>query len=174
MEFKIRNLVDSDLTEIQRIFFENSSRKSFSDETQKRQFFERWLGVYLQNFADETFVACTDDSRVLGYLAGCQNSSEGLKTIGEKLTSYKIFERQFKVYPAHFHINISSQAQGMGVGKKLIEHYFHFLKFKKISGVHVVTSQGEPNIDFYKKLNFEISDRQLFQDWELLLMGHLL
>ncbi len=156
---------------IENIFFENSSKQSFINNQEKIDFLNRWLTPYLANWPDNFFVSESDDLQIQGYLAGCSNSTDALAEISHSNSSYSIFQHLFNNYPAHLHINISKKFQGIGVGKKLVSFYEEHLKNNNIQGLHAITSAGESNINFYKKLNFEIIETKKLNSWELVFLG---
>jgi ribosomal protein S18 acetylase RimI-like enzyme len=159
--------------EITNIFFENTSKKKFENDKQKDDFFNNWLGVYLINYTSEVVVADLNN-KICGYLAGCSNSILAKTNVGKTILSYTVFDHLFDKFPAHFHINVSKDSQGKGIGKKLVAHYLQILAKKEISGLHIVTSPNQPNIKFYESLGFKIIESRPFKNWELLFMGLLL
>ena len=44
------------LEEVKHIFFEASWRKDFKDSTEKQQFFDNWVGFYLEKHPDQFFL----------------------------------------------------------------------------------------------------------------------
>src|SRR5690606_28054490 len=91
------------------------------------------------------------NSKVLGYILGdtkWDESYHGLFPFYE--------EARFKLldYPAHLHINCHPEAQGMGVGSKLLAYYENYLKSLDIKGLHLVTAEEADNVKFYRKNNY--------------------
>ncbi len=63
----------------------------------------------------------------------------------------------FKLFPAHLHIDILPIAQGKGMGKKLMLEFMNELKRHDVQGLHLEVGKANTNaIDFYKHLGFDI------------------
>jgi ribosomal protein S18 acetylase RimI-like enzyme len=59
-------------------------------------------------------------------------------------------------YPAHLHIDLLPEAQGKGLGRKLIEVFNNKLKELKVPAVHLEVGKKNPGaIQFYEKVGFE-------------------
>jgi ribosomal protein S18 acetylase RimI-like enzyme len=60
-----------------------------------------------------------------------------------------------KSYPAHLHIDLLPEAQGKGLGRKLIEVFNNKLRELKVSAVHLqVGKKNSGAIKFYEKVGF--------------------
>jgi|TARA_B110000093_G_C12808594_1_gene341881 ribosomal protein S18 acetylase RimI-like enzyme len=60
-------------------------------------------------------------------------------------------------FPAHFHIDLLPRAQGVGLGRDLIEDLESKLRKKSVSGVHLdVGSENHDAIGFYQHLGFTV------------------
>lgn len=60
-----------------------------------------------------------------------------------------------KSYPAHLHIDLLPEAQGKGLGRKLIEVFTDKLRELKVPAVHLqVGKKNEGAIKFYQKVGF--------------------
>lgn len=60
-------------------------------------------------------------------------------------------------YPAHLHINLLPEVQGLGMGKKLIFAYVKKLKEIKIKGLHLEVGKKNINaVNFYERVGFTI------------------
>ena len=58
-------------------------------------------------------------------------------------------------YPAHLHINLLPRAQGLGLGRALIERLGEQLRARGVAGVHLgVSATNKPAIGFYEHLGF--------------------
>ena len=62
-------------------------------------------------------------------------------------------------YPAHLHIDISEKFRGQGMGRRLIEEFFLYLKGKGISGVHLSTRADSPACAFFEGMGFKALGR---------------
>ena len=63
----------------------------------------------------------------------------------------------YKEYPAHLHIDLLPQLQGLGCGRKLMEVFFNALRELEVPGLHLgVDSANEGAIKFYEKLGFSV------------------
>ena len=59
-------------------------------------------------------------------------------------------------YPAHLHISLLPNTQGVGLGRKLIIAFINKLKELKIPGVHLEVSRANTTaVCFYEKLGFQ-------------------
>jgi ribosomal protein S18 acetylase RimI-like enzyme len=71
-------------------------------------------------------------------------------------------------FPAHFHIDLLPRAQGLGLGRTLIEGLEVKLRNKSVSGVHMDVGLDNHNaISFYRHLGFTV----LAEDPDSLFMG---
>lgn len=159
------------LFQVENIFFESSSLKSFSSPERKAAFYKRWCGDYQTYYADEFFIAMKDE-KVLGYLSGCSDSNKAARII--EVPGFLVFQDLFNQYPAHLHINFHPEARGLGLGTRLVEHYKSFLREKAVIGLHLVTSPGVQNVGFYERLNFNFNETREFNQIALYFMGHIL
>lgn len=156
-----------DLTELEDIFFESSSKKDFRDEAERRAFFEKYLGVYLRRFPEFFWVA--RDERILGYMAGAPLT---LDPELEKLQPHLLnFKDYLPDYPAHLHVNLHRDARGLGLGSKLFSELEDQLQGMKIRGIHIMTGPDSRNKSFYEKLGFNFQKTLSFQGGAILFMG---
>ena len=59
-------------------------------------------------------------------------------------------------YPAHLHIDILPEGQGLGMGRKLIETFINRLQEFNVKGVHLLVGKKNTNaILFYEKVGFK-------------------
>lgn len=158
---------------LREIFFISSSRQIFSSSDEKEEFFARWTGYYFQYCSDHIYLAI-EGERLLGYLMGCPDSQKALSFFRDKILSYALFADQFKIFPAHLHINCRPETRGHGVGTRLIETFCEELADQRTSGVHIVTSPDSRNRGFYSKNKFTFELQRSWKDQELLFMGRRL
>lgn len=150
--------------QLEQIFFLTSQKKQFSSRNEKEEFVFQYLSYYLQSPTCLCFVA-HHDHKVLGYVI-CDEKTE---FIFKRFDYYQQVANYVDSFPVHLHINCHPQAQGMGVGRQLIEHLVMSLKQKGLSGVHIITGSDAENIKFYRKLDF--SFEYSFYNNTLLFMG---
>lgn len=88
------------------------------------------------------------DKKSLSYLIGLLRS--GIK--GEN-SQDKFFD--YNRFPSHLHMNIRFEYRDQGIGSRLIQAFFAYLREKNVYGVHLgVFSVNEEAIKFYKKYGF--------------------
>lgn len=155
---------------VSQIFFETSSRKNFNSEREKNSFRHKYLDLYLDNDEALCFVA-QEGVEVIGYLVGSFHTGDVYTKMAEY---YKYFASEIKNYPAHLHINLTSQARGKGTGKKLIEQFIFELKSKNVPGVHIITLKSALNTHFYRACNFSFEKEDISNSLGLLFMGRSL
>ena len=156
------------IDQIKNIFFEASSVKVFKDEESKAIFFKRWCGDYIEHYP-HYFYLMFENQKLLGYLSGCLNTIESFSILN--VPGVRLFSDLYNDYPAHLHINFSSDCRGKGLGSVLVEHYLYECKSNKVKGVHLITSQDAKNVSFYRKLGFTDEFPRVAQSFTQLLMG---
>src|SRR5690606_39065913 len=102
---------------------------------------------YLKSYPETTWCA-VDGDKVLGYLAVCPDTLSFLEK--RPLQSLMLFKDYYREYPAHLHMNTHPSARGQGIGSKLIEHAQGRLAEMGLAGWHLMTTEGERNVEFYK------------------------
>ncbi len=143
--------------QIKDIFFQASSVTSFSSEESKNKFFNRWLGQYLDQFPENTFVAL-EENIVLGYITGCLQTLEMWHSLDQ--SNLELWRDHYQEYPAHLHINCHADARGKGVGANLLSAFEdHCLKLG-VSGLHLITLSSARNVNFYLRNGYIEVDRQ--------------
>ena len=161
---------DGAMRELRRLFFLTSTRQRFDGEGERREFFRRWTGYYLEQVPHRVFLS-HDDTRLVGYLTGCDDSQAPATALGGEAPGYTLFADLFDRFPAHLHINVDPKTQGLGVGRALIDAYVEALRSQGVAGVHIVTAPGGNAIGFYDKLGFTVRVERDFGDRRLLFMG---
>jgi ribosomal protein S18 acetylase RimI-like enzyme len=159
------------LEQVKLIFFEASSVKQFSDNEAKEFFFKRWCGDYLTHYP-QYFYLMFNGEQLLGYLSGCQNTIQSMTVLD--VPGVKLFSDLYIDFPAHLHINFSSECRGRGLGSILVQHYLDECSRNKIKGVHLITAQNAKNVSFYRKLGFTHEYPRPLQSFTQLFMGILL
>ncbi|PIP95615.1 MAG: hypothetical protein COW00_00555 [Bdellovibrio sp. CG12_big_fil_rev_8_21_14_0_65_39_13] len=163
-----RPLDDEELSDLKNIFFMSSSVQSFKDEESREHFYQRWLGQYLDRFPDWIWLALLNN-KIVGYIVASPDSLSILNDF--KIPGMELFEEHYSRFPVGLHINVDSQARGMGVGEKLISKLSEECQIRKLPGLHAITSAGDRNNHFYRKNNFLFEYEAPFKGHRLLFMG---
>jgi ribosomal protein S18 acetylase RimI-like enzyme len=72
-------------------------------------------------------------------------------------------------YPAHLHIDLLPEAQGLGWGRRLIQRFAEALRAQGVPGVHLGVGARNANaIAFYERVGFTLL--QSFESWYLYAM----
>ena len=152
----------------ERIFFESSSKQTFSGEKERSQFRQRYFSVYAEGDPDWFLLAYSENGTVLGYLAGSPRMREAHFQLNPYLEGFRpAMER----YPAHLHINFAAEARGLGLGSLLLAEFEQRLSQRSIPGVHLVTGAAERNVGFYNKNGYVEASRIQIGTSELVLLG---
>lgn len=138
---------------LDKIFFEASNTKSFSDDAARRAFRERWLGRYLRDEPRFAYLAMTPPEQPVGYLVGSPGSSleDGAREAPSGIAEFAGWLDRF---PAHLHVNVDPAFRGAGIGGRLIDAFVTDLCRDNIAGVHVVTAANARNVRFYDRNGF--------------------
>ena len=145
-----------------------------------------YVGPYME-FEPQSVFILEDDQGPCGYIIGVLDSqtyyqwmhSEWLPKIRvdykkptgdpdtwnktEKITNLLFqpeSQRLFPGFPAHLHIDLLSRAQGKGQGKLMMDRFIDYLRYNKISGVHLeLSSKNDRAFNFYRKYGMQELDR---------------
>ncbi len=80
----------------------------------------------------------------------------------------------FKVYPAHLHINVDASFRGRGLGRRLMNAYLDQLRSHHIPGVHLMTtSLNEAACKLYESVGFHLVDVRPTRMWEGIIDGYV-
>ncbi|MGN8551405.1 UNVERIFIED_CONTAM: GNAT family N-acetyltransferase [Microbacterium sp. SLM126] len=137
---------------------------------------------YVARHPDLAFVVETEDERVVGYIVGAPDTaafeewfraewwprhedrwprpeSEVTRQDGIVLYAYRrgaASESFGDAYPAHLHIDLLPEAQGHGLGRRLIDTLVTELARQGVAGLHLVASSDNAGaIAFYPRVGFE-------------------
>jgi len=141
------------------------------------------LTSYYTDYEPESTFVAGSDGKVVGYLTGCKDTAGKEKVFSRKILPKAFLDflkkglifrkrtaefllnsllsggsKQPKVsreYPAHLHINVDEGYRRRGVGAKLMNAFFEYLKKNKIKGVHLATF-SEDGSSFFVKNGFTI------------------
>lgn len=152
--------------------------KSLNKLKNRELFALRWALCYTDYFPGYAFVA-EEDGKVIGYILSTPDT-----LLQEKYHTQRIIPRIKKIispdnelfnlftsfipvtqmagdilneYPAHLHINLTSQCRHKGVGTRLMEAMEENLKMAGIKGIHLGVMKDNRNaVNFYNKHNFQL------------------
>lgn len=161
-----RASVQADLDDI---FFEASSTRSFESENARAAFRWRWLGRYLEAAPEHAFVALGQHGRVVGYIVG--SLADPARPLDPELPFYAQFADQTCMYPAHLHINLAPQLRNRGLGGRLIAAFEANAAGHGALGMHLVTTRDARNVSFYARCGFSEVASALVNGRELLMMA---
>lgn len=135
----------------------------------RRLFCDASIGYYADFEAEYLWLAL-EDTRLVGYLAGCVDTPAqrrryltksiapligrvllGRYRLGEKtwrtarsmfagLLRSELAHVNYDEYPAHLHVNVAVDSRGKGIGKRLIETYLRQLRELQVPGVFLGTT----------------------------------
>ena len=145
-----------------------------------------YVGPYME-FEPQSVFILEDDQGPCGYIMGVLDSqtyyqwmhSEWLPNIRvdykkptgdpdtwnetEKITNllfHPLSQRSLPAFPSHLHIDLLSRAQGKGQGKLMMDRFIDYLRYNKISGVHLeLSSKNDRAFNFYRKYGMQELDR---------------
>ena len=139
--------------EIDAIFYAASATQCFASAAEKTAFHWRWLGRYLTQEPEHSFLAITPQNHVAGYLAGSISDPAKRPEFNE-LKYFQAFAHLTALYPAHFHVNIATKLRSGGVGTRLISAFAAHAIDSGATGMHIVTGRNARNVAFYRRNGF--------------------
>lgn len=135
------------------VFFDASNTKTFADAASRAAFRERWLGRYLRHDPQWFYVALAGDGSVAGYLAGSLDDPASAARFSD-IGYFAVWQDLTRQFPAHLHVNLAPQYRGSGAGTELVRRFAGDASKAGAPGVHVVTSRGARNVQFYERNGF--------------------
>ncbi|MBY0516256.1 MAG: GNAT family N-acetyltransferase [Bacteriovoracaceae bacterium] len=159
----IRDFEESDLEQVQEIFWETSTRDQFNSIDERFAF----QNFYLNSYFSKICLVAESSNQILGYILGSTESSSDELHL-------KIFEDCYEQFPAHLHINCHESARGLGVGSRLVSALEERLRSLGVKGLHLITASGARNVSFYEKNGFVQRVERIFNGKSLLLLGKTL
>ncbi len=141
-------------SDIDAIFFEASGTQRFESDAARAAFRERWLGRYVTNYPDETFVALAENGTVVGYLVGALDDPARCALFAD-IPYFVDFSPLTARFPAHLHINLTAACRSRGIGACLIEAFAAHAARASVPGMHAVTAEGVRNNRFYLACGFQ-------------------
>ncbi len=142
-------------SQIDAIFYQASAIQSFASASARKAFHWLWLGRYLNEEPEHSFLAVTQQHGVVGYLAGSLADPAQRQAFND-LPYVKDFAHMTAHYPAHFHINVAKDLRSAGIGARLVEAFTSHAHSTGTSGIHIVTGRDMRNVGFYTRNGFEI------------------
>lgn len=137
------------------IFWETAQQTEFSAQEDREAYEWCYFGYFIDAEPSAFFVAvgpgATKD--VLGYICGVSNTRNHPE-LYRASPHIAVFDDLYDLYPAHLHINLTAASRGMGLGGALIRALESRLRRVGAVGLHLVTSPGARNVDFYHHNGF--------------------
>jgi GNAT superfamily N-acetyltransferase len=167
---QVRPYTPADALAVEDIFWLTSAKTDFPNITEKANFFAHYCGNYLAHSL--TFkIVCVVNNIVRGYLILSTD------TLRDPFNQWPQVNPQvmafWEQYPAHLHINVHPESQGMGLGQALMDTALTHLRVKHIKGLHVLTAEGHRNNRFYERCGFKpVPQDQLPLSSKVRLYGH--
>ncbi len=158
-------------------------------------FLDSFYAYYTDVEPEHAFVACADD-QVVGFITGCVDSKlrnskymrfvlpmllknvfTGRYRFGKKTFRYtggivggflrgEFTRVDWKLYPAHLHINVDAAWRGHRLGERLMQAYLDHLRGLGVPGVYLdTTSLNEAACHMYEKFGFQVVDARTFRYW---------
>lgn len=182
MSFNIREYHPSDLTSLYRICLKtgNSGKDASVIYNDPDLLGHIYAGPYAVFESDLCFVV-TNSDKPFGYVLGSRNSVKFFercerewfpilriqynppddKDNSQQAAIIRRLHQKFEAdpelidYPAHLHIDLLPDAQGQGLGRKLIEVFIEKLRELNITGLHLGVGKKNQNaIKFYEHVGF--------------------
>lgn len=146
------------LPQIREIFFLSAAVKTFTDDTAKEKFFQRWCGNYLTFFPNLFFLSLSENASVAAYLCACFDTKNALSKLA--IPGTELFIDLYKEFPIHFHINTHPNFRSQGIGGKLVSWLEKKGQEEKIPGLHIITTREQKNVNFYTRLGFSYQEER--------------
>jgi GNAT superfamily N-acetyltransferase len=143
-----------DIPAMEAVFFASSATRAFRDDAHRACFHEQWLGRYLDHDAGYVWVAVNRGCNVVGYLVG--SVDDPARTARFADVGYFADLAPFtRAYPAHLHVNVDGAYRSAGIGARLVAAFAAQAARVGAPGLHIVTSRGNRNERFYRRLGFD-------------------
>jgi len=197
MAVRIRKYRKSDRKAVRKIccdtgFLGNPIDSIFQD----RELWADALTSFYTDKEPESIFVAEEKGKIIGYIFGCRISwREGsyvkrnalgwiIKLFWRYFTNkynkktkefvkYLLFHSKGEIPKtprnyAHLHINIVEQRRYKGVGKKLMEAYFNYLRSYGVKNVYLETFNyaGSPSYRFFKSFGFKVYDKVENHLWD--------
>lgn len=169
-EISIRSMVSGDKTAVENICIETAP--DFLCSTDKsREYTLLMYNRYYTRVLEHSFVAVNEDDNPVGYILCAadykfykrdffKNELSPIRRLGifyyiSALSEIYFISKYAKDYPAHLHIDVLPEYQGMHIGKELMNTLFNHLKDQNVSGLMLSVSRDNKGaIFFHEKCGF--------------------
>jgi GNAT superfamily N-acetyltransferase len=155
------------------VFFASSNTKTFESDAARLAFRDRWLGRFLEHFADCCFVAIDADGRAVGYICGSLQDPARDPCFADQ-AHFSHFAALTPAFPAQLHVNLAATARGRGIGRLLIEALAAHASAAGAPGIHAISSRGARNLGFYAANGFAEAGSASIGGKELVFLGRRL
>lgn len=169
-KFRIRELRKQDKEEVVQVCISAGSQEFRENDMLQSAMVEVFCNYYVEHETQDCFVAVNEKDHVIGYIlcapdyqrwvskfsqAYLENSVNPIVPhIGKE--SIRILEAHSEEYPAHLHIDLLPEAQGQGLGKKLLKKLIEHLSELEVKGLLLnVSLENEGAIRFYERFGFK-------------------
>ena len=143
------------------------------EEKRQKLLLSTYCDYYIESEQNNCFIAYDEKrNRAVGYILCAKDYKRYLKvyskkyfkksfdcgfdSILESFPSMAVPSVFYKKYPAHLHIDILPDYQGMKIGTRLMNELIENLKIQNVKGVMLGVDKGnERAISFYKKCGFK-------------------
>lgn len=130
-----------------------------------------FLDYYVEIEPENCFLATNEQGVVVGYVLCSENTKEWAEKFKNEFVSRIAIPPLKEVaigtsmtllpfaddYQAHLHIDLLEEAQGKGVGRKLMETLYEHLRKKNVKGIILnVAVDNTGAQEFYKKLGYSV------------------
>lgn len=161
-----KDLKETYLVQVKEVFFEASSVQNFETSEERIAFYQKWLGLYIDQFPEYFFIS-RDGESLLGYVIACPDSLSHPELKQPEVGTIHDYES----FPVHLHINCHQRSRGKGVGGLLLQVLESFCREKSHKGIHLITKEGERNVGFYLKNGYQEIQSKIVGQSRLLFLG---
>lgn len=168
-KYSIRSYQVSDQSYIENICQVTGSEQLRENELMTEALLAVFCRYYIEEEPEHCFVAVNDNNEVIGYILVAHNFQLWNKIFNMKVSKsnnpvtrmmgnatiekLSVFSDE---YPAHLHIDIHPDYQGIGLGKQLMSAAIVQLKNCSVPGLMLnVAKENKGAVQFYKRLGFE-------------------
>ncbi len=144
-----------------------SSVREFSSDEARAKFVYKYFGFYHEKFADFCWFA-QKEGKSLGYCLGAPMTDSSFFVYQPHL---EVFNDLYEVFPAHLHINLHPDSQGLGIGKLLVEKWEEVARASGALGMHIMTGVDARNKSFYLRQGFTTEVVRNYKGNPILFMG---
>lgn len=144
-----------------------SSIKEFSSDEARTKFLYKYFGFYYEKFPGFCWYA-QKENKGLGYCLGTPVTDSSFFVYQPHL---EVFNDLYEDFPAHLHINLHPDSQGLGIGKLLIEKWEDVARAHGARGMHIMTGVDARNKSFYLRQGFTTEVVRNYKGHPILFMG---